>query len=245
MFGGGGRGDEEDEARRVAQQDKELVRDIDQLERDIDELRATYELFFMGVEKVEPQPQRDLVKGRIRRFQERRPRNTALKFRIQQLKARLVSLENYWQRTLRQREAGTYHRDVARLERRQAERARQEAAARAAQAASPAASENGEAVDSRVLAAGGGPARGAPATSHRPRASSADDLTEPKLRKLYDTYLGARRRCGESTELRYEDMASALRKQVPKLMTKTGAKSVEFKVVIRSGKAVLKALPRS
>ncbi len=78
----------------------------------------------------------------------------------------------------------------------------------------------------------------------RPSATSADDLTEPKLRKLYQTYIGARKRCGEPVDLRYEDMAAALRKQVPKLMQTTGAKAVEFKVVIRGGRAVLKALPK-
>jgi len=40
-------------------------------------------------------------------------------------------------------------------------------------------------------------------------------------------------------------MAAALRKQVPRLMSQTGAKSVEFKVVIRQGKAVLKAVPKT
>jgi hypothetical protein len=79
----------------------------------------------------------------------------------------------------------------------------------------------------------------------RPSATSADDLTEPKLRKLYQTYIGARKRCGEPVDLRYEDMAAALRKQVPKLLQTTGAKAVEFKVVIRSGRAVLKALPKT
>jgi hypothetical protein len=57
--------------------------------------------------------------------------------------------------------------------------------------------------------------------------------------------MGARRRCGEATDLRYEDMAAALRKQVPRLMSQTGAASVEFKVVIRAGKAVLKAIPKT
>ncbi|NJK89580.1 MAG: hypothetical protein HC923_09375, partial [Myxococcales bacterium] len=78
----------------------------------------------------------------------------------------------------------------------------------------------------------------------RPRARRPEDLTEPQLRRLFDTYVGARRRCGETANLRYEEMAAALRKQVPKLMASTGATSVEFKVVIRDGRAVLKALPR-
>jgi hypothetical protein len=268
LFGGGGREGEESADIIRARRDKELVDQVAVLEKELDELRATYELFFMGIEKIEPQPHRDLVKAKLRRLQESQPRNTALKFRIQQLKARLVSLENYWQRTLRQREAGTYRRDLARLERRNAERIREEARAErlreearaerlreeagAGDAPASGPGRSGASIDSGVLAGGasasssGAASRGGGgAPAYRPRARSAEDLTEPTLRKLYDTYLGARRRCGESTNLRYEDMASALRKQVPKLLDKTGARSVEFKVVIRGGKAILKALPRS
>jgi hypothetical protein len=40
-------------------------------------------------------------------------------------------------------------------------------------------------------------------------------------------------------------MASSLRKQVPKLMESTGAKAIEFKVVIKGGHAVLKAVPKT
>ncbi|MEO1234942.1 MAG: MXAN_5187 C-terminal domain-containing protein [Myxococcota bacterium] len=223
LFGGGGRGAEEDEAQRLRRQDKELAQEIEALDKSIDELRAAYELYFMGVEKLEPQPQRDLVKSRLRRFQAQKPRNTALKFRFQQLKARMVSLENYWQRTLRQKEAGTYHRDVARARRREAEREKRAALSKP------------ESTDNLP----------ASSPSLRPRATSAEDLTDDKLQRLYKTYLGARRRCGESADLRFDDMASTLRKQVPKLMAKTGASSVEFKVVIKGGKAVLKAMPKT
>lgn len=259
---GGGRPASDEEAHRLRAEDKDLSRELDELEKDLDELRATYELFFMGIEKVEPQPQRDLVKSKLRRFRERSPRNTALKFRIQQLKARMVSLENYWQRTLRQKEAGSYFRDVARRKRREADRARSllKVASAARQGKAPVPSKDGDAggssVASDVLALGGqgssasrdaprtGPGGTSTAATPRPRVSSPDELTDANLRKLYDTYIGARRRCGESTDLRYEDMAGALKKQIPQLMTKTGATSVEFKVVIRGGKAVLKALPR-
>ena len=225
LFGGGGRSSEDGPA--SGPHEGEVQAEVEQLEKDINELRATYELFFMGVERVEPQPQRDLIKSKLRRFQEQKPRNTALKFRIQQLKARMVSLENYWNRTQKQREAGVYHRDLARVKRKEAELAKQNVSAVGSVSSSTANKQ---------------PQSGQ--TSLRPRASSAEDLTDAKLKKLYDTYLGARRRCGESTDLRFDDMASELRKQVPRLMNKTGAHSVEFKVVIRSGKAVLKALPR-
>ncbi len=256
LFGGGGRGDKAAGPAKASTPDTEIAAEIDGVERDIHELRATYELFYMGVEKLEPVTQRSILKAKLRRWQEMRPRNTALKFKVQQLKARLVSLENYWERTNRQREAGTYRRDKSKAARREAEQVRDQIQkertdnprqATVMGAQSP--NINGQLMGSADLkpptstaatSAPTGASRGG-----RPSAKSAEDLTDPKLRRLYQTYMGARRRCGETTDLRYEDMASSLRKQVPRLMTQTGAGSVEFKVVIRKGKAVLKALPKN
>ena len=259
LFGGAGRTPTVDK-NAPPSVDQEIAAQIDQLEKDINELRATYELYFMGVEKLEPLTQRDLLKSKLRRWQELQPRNTGIRFRVQQLKARLVALENYWERTTRQREAGNYRRDRARVERRSAELAARQRAAAARMNAEepPPVSLTGDAVavPSAVLRPGATPSSSAGATAPgsgarsgntpagRPRASSAADLTEPKLRRLYQTYVGARKRCGEPADLRYEDMAAALRKQVPKLIKSTGAKSVEFKVVIRKGQAILKALPK-
>ena len=71
-------------------------------------------------------------------------------------------------------------------------------------------------------------------------------LYDDKLRKLYDTYLVARQRTGERTEgITYESVAQRIRAQVPALMEKHGARNIEFKVVIKGGKAVLKAIPRT
>ncbi|MEM1023339.1 MAG: MXAN_5187 C-terminal domain-containing protein [Myxococcota bacterium] len=227
----------------------DLAPEIERLEKDLDALKATYELFFMGIEKLEPSVQHDALKKRLRAIQERAVRNTGLKFRRQQLKAKFVTLQNHWNRVLREREAGTYRRDIVRAERRaellaerERLRAQQDPPTELRKASSP------EGVDvptpgtQSALPRVGQAPQGRDVS--RPRASRPEDLTDAHLQRLYQTYVGARRRCGESANLGYDDMASALRKQVPKLMKQTGAKSVEFKVVIRSGKAVLKALPR-
>lgn len=246
LFGGGGR-TEPAEAPKPGHDDKEMALELDEIERAIDELRATYELFFMGIERLEPVRPRDKLKARVRRLVDRRPRNTALKFRFQQVKARLVSLENHWQRQLRQRETGTLKRDVARIERREAERLARELAAKREMAAQGQVSSDLSSRDlsSRDLRSQDLRSQDLQDSgSGRPRATSATDLTDAKLKRIYDTFLGARRRCGESTDLRFEDMATTLRKQVPNLLQKSGARSVEFKVVIRGGKAVLKAMPK-
>jgi hypothetical protein len=270
LFGGKSKyGQKTEDGKRQGPSEKELGDEVELLDKDMNELRSQYELYFMGIEKVEPTIQRDNIKATLRKMVGPHIKNTALKFKIQQLKARMISLENYWERTSRQREAGTYKRDQARVARREAEIKKKELEAQKRRAADrgeipeqdvaattggKAAPADGKVITGAALQAGksaaetAGKSRGAaPAAkneSGRPSASSAEDLTEPKLRRLYQTYVNARKRCGEKVDLRYEDMAAALRKQVPKLIKETGAKTVEFKVVIRSGRAVLKALPK-
>jgi hypothetical protein len=79
---------------------------------------------------------------------------------------------------------------------------------------------------------------------HKPAA--APEIPDDKLRRIYDTYLVARQRCGEPTEgISYESVASRIRAQVPQLLEKHKANNIEFKVVIKGGRAVLKAIPHA
>jgi hypothetical protein len=80
----------------------------------------------------------------------------------------------------------------------------------------------------------------------REKPNKAPDIPDEKLRRLYDTYLVARQRCGEPTDgISYESVASRIRAQVPQLLEKHKAKNIEFKVVIKGGRAVLKAIPHA
>ena len=103
LFGGNSRYGDSKDVPNTGPSEQDLWNEVESIDKDLNELRSQYELYFMGIEKLEPQAQRDLLKARIRRFQESSHRHTALKFKMQQMKARMVSLENYWQRTLRQR----------------------------------------------------------------------------------------------------------------------------------------------
>jgi hypothetical protein len=73
----------------------------------------------------------------------------------------------------------------------------------------------------------------------------AGNLSDDKLKVVYDAYVTAKRRNQEDTsKMSYESVAANLRKQVPELLKQHNAKSVEFKVVIKDGKATLKAVPK-
>jgi hypothetical protein len=90
------------------------------------------------------------------------------------------------------------------------------------------------------------PPRPASAPSKPPAPVGSDGgLNDQKIKAIYDAYVMAKKRCGEDTsKLSLDSVASTLKSQVPSLMKQHNAKSVEFKVVIKDGKAVLRALPK-
>lgn len=88
------------------------------------------------------------------------------------------------------------------------------------------------------------PVKAAAPSGGAPRAADGG-LSEQKIKAIYDAYVMAKKRCGEDTRaLTLDSVASSLKKQVPELMKQHNARSVEFKVVIKDGKAVLRALPK-
>jgi hypothetical protein len=98
------------------EQDVELL--VNELEQRLDRLRASYDQYFMGIEKVPPHVQ---IKDVERRFAELRKiniRNTALRFKFQTLVQKQNTYQSYWNRISRQIEEGTYKRDVRRAKER-------------------------------------------------------------------------------------------------------------------------------
>ncbi len=77
------------------------------------------------------------------------------------------------------------------------------------------------------------------------RPAGGAPVGDDKMRAVYDAYVMAKKRCNEDTsKLSYDQVSAALKKQVPEIMKQHNAKSVEFKVVIKDGKAILRALPK-
>jgi hypothetical protein len=194
---------------------EKFAEELTELDEAIQGLQVLYEKYFLGIDRRPPDEERQRVSRKARELRESLVKNTALKFKIGTLFAKLLSFERMWDRTLREMEDGTYKRDVfkAKLRMRHDEEA---------PAGKPAAR--------LAVAPAGGPPQ----------------IPEEKLRRLYDTFMVARKRCGEATDgISYDSVASRIRAQVPQLMEKHKAKNIEFKVVIKGGKAVLKAVPHS
>jgi hypothetical protein len=182
----------------------------------------------VGIERREPARDRDEIKRRIARLKGEFTRNAGLRFRIQTLNARYLSYDRMWARSAREKEEGTYRRDVLRARR----HLRQKPGRPKAAGAGPA----GEAAP----AAAAGP----PTTGAAPPAAGM--LPEPQLRALYDALVEAKTRCNEDlSRVSYEALARSVEKQIPELKARFNAKSIEFKVVIKDGRAVVKAVPRT
>lgn len=241
----------EDAIGKSRREKDELQNEVQGAEEELEALKARYEMWFLGVERREPARWREDSKKKILRLKGAFTRNAALRFRIQSLNARYLSYERMWLRSAREKEDGTYRRDVfkARLhakeqERQAAEKARQEAAGGGASGVTESASAPGGAAAAGAPLAAKAPTP-TPAPASRPAAPAAP-AGDAQLRALYDQYIAAKKQCKEDvSRLTYDAVAKSIAKQVPELMTRFKAKSVEFKVEVKDGRAVLKAIPRS
>jgi hypothetical protein len=74
-------------------------------------------------------------------------------------------------------------------------------------------------------------------------AGRSDDLPEPRLRQIYAKYVEAKRASNESTAgVTYERLVDSLRTQAAKLRASNPAKSVDYEVVVKDGKTLLKPI---
>ncbi len=91
---------------------------IGELEERVDRLRALYDQYFMGFEKLEPAVPRKDVERRFAVLRKTQFRNTALRFRFNVVTQKYNTYSMYWQRICRQIEEGTYKRHVQRAQKR-------------------------------------------------------------------------------------------------------------------------------
>lgn len=223
----------EEAARAARHATDELADETGKLEEELEALKARYEQYFLGTERREPARWRDEVRKKVLRLKGVFTRNTGLRFRIQSLHARYLSYERLWQRSVREREEGTYRRDLLKARR----HAREAEGAPAPGAGAPPAP-----------AAGTSPTVNASAAASRtpaPPPAPPGAADEARMRALYDAYIAAKRQCNEDvSRLSYDVVARSVAKQVPEVMARFKAKSVDFRVEVKDGKAILKAIPR-
>jgi hypothetical protein len=199
---------------------------LDALEEELEEIKVKYEMYFIGAERMEPGRRREDLKRNIARLKNVFTRNAGIRFRVQALHARYLSYERLWLRSTREKEAGTYRRDVLKARRKATE---------------------GRGKKPEAAAEPVGPPPLPPPVARAPQAvvTAAATMSEPELRELFDAYVAAKKSCNEDvSKLSYEALARTVNKQAPEIAAKFKAKRVEFKVTVRDGKAVLMAVPK-
>lgn len=98
---------------------REIDRQLDQLEAAIARLRIIYEQYFTGIIVRAPEKEHADVKKFIKVMLNAPFKNSARNFRLRSLVNRFQTYCTYWERVNKQREAGTYFRDVFKAEMRE------------------------------------------------------------------------------------------------------------------------------
>lgn len=297
---------------------KQLQIMLDELETDVERLKALYQQYFMGFEKLPPATLRKKVDRAFWQLRRERFPTTGGRFKFQQVLQRYNTYEQYWHRILRQIENGTYKRDVIRAAKLVGKDAARSALGKALEgqdverAIGDGRTDNGawsldpsdsdwddddvktppqlktniipanawtapphgqspaapvvrpSAYDGQAPSGAypppppGGPALGAnpqarggygglpPHPSSRPSGSAGAPAQPPaqardRSRQIFDDYVAARRRLGESVDgLTFERVSKSLSDQTERIRAQHPNRSLDFEVVQRDGRAVIR-----
>lgn len=86
--------------------------ELDELESMIADLKVRFEQYFMGMHKLPPDKEHSQVRQKIRSLRKAPFKNTGLKYRLKSIENRFNTYNTYWQRVLREKEDGTYAKDL-------------------------------------------------------------------------------------------------------------------------------------
>lgn len=242
--------------------------DLDEIEKRLDDLRRRFDMYFLGSpeQRMPPTSNQAQLGGELRRRREEdiRTWNTQDKFRFNQLFARFVSLDRMWARTLKQIEDGTHKRDKFKVQQMKAKEQQQ-------QQQQPADTQVGKRPDSLdgmdvdvgsfdddVINSQSGQRPVNEKSVPRPVTVSPPSrvpapvntggggggMSDQRLQQLYDVYMKAKQRTGEQSSLTVDALKKQIEKQIPAIKAKHKCENVDFKVVLKDGKAMLKAVPK-
>jgi hypothetical protein len=206
---------------------EDLSKDLAECERMLSELHRGYEQYFLGIERLAPEAEREKLRKKLNALRMGRIRSTVNKFRLNTLWQRFTSYDQMWTRTMQRIEDGTYHRDVMKAKLKATKTQKEESAGP---------TEVEQATPSAEIAA----ARREPA---RPRPTGDGGVGDDQIKRIFDTYVLARKRTGESTKVSLDSLSKQLQERAANIAAKHGG-AVEFKVVIKDGKALIKAQPK-
>jgi hypothetical protein len=195
--------------------------DLNQLERDIRQLKIEYEQYFGGGRSRPPNDIEWRIEQVIKRYGERGSNmNFAQRFRFSSLSQTSARFRDVFRKRLKQKEEGVVPRHYG-------------AAAKAIEAERAAAARRSTPV-AEVNRTERAPRPGASATS--------GETEKTKSQTLYESFLQAKKESGQSTDkMSPEAFQEFLRRKSQELREKTGEDDVEFFVSVEKGLVKLKA----
>ena len=234
---------------------------LSEMERKIDRLRSLYESYFMGMERMPPDTPRREMNRLMLEMQQVPIGNSSLRFRFQALTQRWVLHMTYWNRTMREIEAGTYRRDVARTQRHLAERGgvitEEEALAlgipksrvRAFVARQQLMATRKHAAETAQAPSTAAPRSGPPpipqrAAESKVAAAALPGLSNQDFEGAYQRYFEAHKKLGiEEQAVPKEKLRARLGKQLPKILDEQRCERVRLEIAVEDGKVRLRAWP--
>jgi hypothetical protein len=229
---------------------------LGEMERKIDRLRSLYESYFMGMERRPPDTPRREMNRMMLEMQQVPIGNASLRFRFQALSQKWVLHMTYWNRTMREIEAGTYRRDVTRMQRHMAERGGAITEAEALALGIPknrvkafvarqqqlAAKKPGPATPQAARA--GSPSMAQPSASPELAAAPLPGVSDQDFDSAYLRYVEAHRRLGIETQaVSKEKMRVRLGRQLPKILDEQRCANLRLEIAVEDGKVRLRAWP--
>jgi hypothetical protein len=229
---------------------------LEDMERKLDRLRSLYESFFMGTERIPPNVPRRELNRLVIEMQQAPIGNAMLRFRFQSLLQRWVMLTTYWNRTMREIEAGTYARDLSKANRHLSARGTAMTEEEARRLGIPANRVKAfvgrqQKLSAARLAAGGPqeepPVPAAKATPALPVSGAGAEpipgLAAGDLEAFYARFVEAHRSAtGAAPKATLEQMRTKLQNELPRLLGDKGGR-VSLDVEVEGGKVRLKARP--
>ena len=193
--------------------DRVLLTKMANIEQRMNLLKLAYEKYFAGTDPIEPIKDRESLKRDMRDIDRTQMNSTREKYRWRSVRARMSSLENYWQRNLVMIERGTHPKMKFRAD------AKERASGQQPQNSATA----------RLEA--------------QRQARAREEAKEGQMRDLFNEYMKARKQCGQDSNMNYRQVRAALNNQARSIQTKESCKDVKFKVKVKGGKASITAIP--
>ncbi len=197
-------------------------KDLEILEKNLVRLKIEYEQYFMRILKREPLKLRTEVEMTIRKYTGTKMTNTAFQFKFNNLVAKYNTFRQYWTRTLRAIEEGTYTR--------RAESAMVSNTGAGETAPKPAYPESGKIKNRDVI--------------KRPSGGDNPQVEKKNINSVYKEYVEAMGRSeGPAKKISFEKFTETIKKSREKIARTYGVKETELKVIEKDGRVMLAISP--